>query len=75
MTTVAERVPLDRIEQRARAAHPGRTILTVIATLLFALGWVVYKAFALAWFGLAWCGSAVAEGWITARDAKRAGAP
>jgi hypothetical protein len=35
----------------------------------------VYKALAVAWFGLAWCGSAVAEGWVTARDAKRAGAP
>jgi hypothetical protein len=75
VTTVVDRIPLDRIEQRARAAHPGRAALTVIATALFALGWVVYKALAVAWFAAAWCGSAVAEGWVTARDAKRAGAP
>lgn len=68
---LAERVPLDRIEQRARAAHPGRTVLTVAAALLFALGWLACKAFAVAWFAVAWCGSAVAEGWISARSAQR----
>jgi hypothetical protein len=74
MTTVAERVPLDRIEQRARQAHPGRAALTIIATVLFGLGWLAFKALAVAWFGLAWCGSAVAEGWVTARAGQRAGA-
>jgi len=75
MTTVAERVPLDRIEQRARGAHPGRAALTVIAAVLFGLGWAAFKALAVAWFVVAWCGSAVAEGWVSARDSQRAGAP
>ena len=67
MTSLTERVPLDRIEHRARHARPGRVLLTVIAAVLFGLGWTVCKAFALAWLAAAWCGSAVAEGWVSAR--------
>jgi uncharacterized membrane protein YedE/YeeE len=67
LTTVAERVPLDRIERRARQARPGRAVLAVIAGLLFGLGWVAYKACAAAWLGVAWCGSAVIEGWQSAK--------
>ena len=80
MTSVAERVPVDRIGQRARGAKPGRTVLIVIAGLLFGLGWVAYKTFAVAWLAAAWCGSAVIEGWQDARRAEavrraRAGRP
>ena len=71
MTTIAERVPLDRIERRARDAHPGRAVLAVIAGLLFGLGWVAYKTCAGAWLAVAWCGSAVAEGWVSARAQQR----
>ena len=39
MTTLTERVPLDRIEHRARHARPGRVLLTLLAAVLFALGW------------------------------------
>ena len=67
LTTLPERVPLDRIEQRARHARPGRTILAVIASVLFALGWLACKAFAVTWLAVARCGSAVAEGWVSAR--------
>ena len=72
MTSVAERVPLDRIEQRARQAHPGRVLLTLLAGLLFALGWAAYKACAVAWLALAWTGSAVIEGWSSAKAGQRA---
>ena len=75
MTTVAERVSLDRIDRRARQAHPGRAALTVIAAVLFGLGWFAYKTLVAAWFAVAWCGSAVAEGWISAKSQRRAGAP
>ena len=44
MTTLTERIPLDRIEQRARHARPGRTVLAVIALVLFGLGWLAFKA-------------------------------
>jgi uncharacterized membrane protein YedE/YeeE len=67
LTSVTERIPLDRIEQRARQAHPGRVLLTVIAAVLFGLGWLAFKLCAVTWLAVAWCGSAVAEGWISAR--------
>lgn len=73
MTSLAERVPLDRIERRARHARPGRAVLVVIASVLFALGWAACKACALAWLAVAWCGSAVIEGWQSARAGQSAG--
>ena len=72
MTSLTERVPLDRIERRARQAHPGTVLLAVIASALLGLGWVAYKFCAVAWFVFVWCGSAVAEGWISARAGRRA---
>lgn len=72
MTSVAERVPLDRIEARARQAHPGRVLLTVIAAALFGLGWLACKTCAVTWLAVAWCGSAVIEGWQTAKAGQRA---
>jgi hypothetical protein len=67
LTSVTERIPLDRIERRARHARPGRAVLVVIASVLFGLGWLACRACVLAWLAAAWCGSAVAEGWISAR--------
>lgn len=72
MTSLTERIPLDRIEHRARHARPGRAVLTVIAAVLFGLGWLTCKAFAAAWLALAWCGSAVIEGWQSAKAGRRA---
>jgi uncharacterized membrane protein YedE/YeeE len=72
LTSVTGRIPLDRIEARARQARPGRAVLVVIASLLFGLGWLAYRACALAWLALAWCGSAVIEGWQTAKTGQRA---
>lgn len=67
MTSIAERIPLDRIGQRARHARPGRAVLAVIALVLFSVGWVACKTLAAAWFAVAWCCAAVAEGWQSAR--------
>lgn len=72
--SLLDRVPVDHITVRARQARPGRTVLAVIAGLLFGLGWLGYKTCAAAWLGVAWCGSAVAEGWQSAR-AQQARAP
>jgi len=63
-------VPLERISRRAHAARPGRTALVVVAGLLFGLGWLAYRACAVAWLALVWCGSAVIEGWQDARRAE-----
>jgi hypothetical protein len=72
LTSIAERVPLDRIGQRARQAHPGRAVLVVVASLLLAMGWAAFKLCAAAWLVLAWCGSAVIEGWQSAKTGQRA---
>lgn len=70
MTSTAERVPLDRIGQRARQARPGRTALVVVASVLFGLGWLVARALGVVWIGLAYAASALAEGWVAGRSAE-----
>jgi uncharacterized membrane protein YedE/YeeE len=72
LTSVTERIPLDRIEARARHARPGRAVLVVVASVLFGLGWLAFKACAVTWLAAAWCGSAVIEGWQTARAGQEA---
>jgi len=70
LTSVAERVPLERISQRAHAARPGRTALAVIASVLFGLGWLIARALSVAWIGAAYAAAALAEGWIAGRSAE-----
>jgi hypothetical protein len=81
MTAVLDRVPVERISERARAASPGHVVLTVIAAVLMGAGWLAFQAWkvigkvlAAGWFAAAWTGSAVAEGWVSAQAAHRAGA-
>jgi len=64
VTTILQRVPVDRISADAREVHVGRALLTVIAAVLFAVGWVTARVF----LGLAWCGVAVKLGWQEARQ-------
>lgn len=72
MTSLTERMPLDRIDRRARQVRPGRAALTVIAAVLFAVGWLACKVFAVAWLAAVWCGAAVIEGWQQARTGQEA---
>lgn len=62
-----ERLPVDDITIQAREIHPARTILTWVAGLLFAVGWLAYKTLAVAWLVGAWMFVAARTGW---RDAK-----
>lgn len=62
-TSVLDRVPLDAIAEQARQVRFWRTVLTVIAGVLFGTGWVTARAFGLAWLCSAWCAVAVREGW------------
>ena len=60
----------DRVEQitaRARAIRPGRTVLTVIAAVLYGIGWVAAKVFGVVWLAATWCAAAVQIGWEEAR--------
>lgn len=67
MAAVVERVPLERITAQARQVRFWRTVLTVIAGVLFAAGWLAAKAFALAWLVLVWSVTAVRLGWAEGR--------
>ncbi len=69
--TFFDQVLTERITAEARETHFWRTVLTVIAGLLFGLGWVAYKTLAGLWFIAAWVGAAVKVGWQEARTADR----
>lgn len=57
-----------QVTAEARETHFWRTVLTAIAGLLYALGWLTYKLFAGVWFVMAWCGAAVKIGWREAHS-------
>lgn len=73
MTTLLERVPVERITTEAREVHFGRALATLIAALLYLVGWVVAKAFGVVWFAAAWSFTAVKVGWDEGRKPRVAG--
>ena len=62
-----DRIPADRITAQAREIHFWRTVLTLVAGLLFGTGWLLAKAFTAGWFVLVWGFCAAREGWKSAR--------
>lgn len=71
MAIALGRVPLDEINTRAREVHFGRTLLTVIAAVLYGAGWVAAKVFGAVWLAVAWSAVAVKVGWTEARGGAR----
>jgi|SRR5215472_5311834 len=70
------RLPSERVEdisKQAREVRPGRVFASLIGGLLFLIGWLVAKAFGVAWFALVWCAIAVRQGWRDARGVPQAG--
>lgn len=65
--SLLDRFPVEEITQEARDIHPGRTLLTWVAALLFGVGWVAYKTCAVLWLAAAWVFVAVRKGWRTAK--------
>ena len=57
---------IERIDTEARKVKPGRLALTGIASVLYALGWLVGKVFMIAALAIRWTIAAIAIGW---RDA------
>ena len=72
MTALTERIPLDGITAQAEAVKPGRAVLTVVAAVLFGLGWVTARVFAVLWLAAMWSGVAVREGWRASHGPSRA---
>ncbi len=70
-TSVLDRVPVDQITEQAQQVRPGRAALTVIAAVLFGLGWIVARVFAVLWLAAMWCGVAVREGWRASHGPSR----
>ena len=70
-TSVLDRVPVDEITQQAQQVKPGRTALTVVAAVLFGLGWVTARVFSVVWLAVMWCGVAVREGWRASHGPSR----
>jgi len=60
-------VMVDQIGADARAADPGRVLLTVIAVVFFTIGWVAAKVLGGLWLAVAWSGMAVRAGWREGR--------
>jgi hypothetical protein len=73
LDSVLQRVPVDEINQRAREIHFWRTVATLLAGLLFAVGWLVAKGFTVLWLGVAWTATAVKVGWQAGRPARAPG--
>jgi hypothetical protein len=62
-----DEVLTDQITAEARQVHFWRTVLTIVAGLLFGVGWVTAKTFAVLWLATAWSFTAVRVGWREAR--------
>lgn len=70
---VLDDATLAQISTRARQISFGRTLLTLIAGLLFGLGWVTARVLGLLWLGLAWSAVAIKLGWTEGRKGVRQG--
>jgi hypothetical protein len=60
-------VPLQRINSEAGQIRFGRTMLTMLAAVLFAIGWTAAKLFGALWLIVSWTLTAMKVGWVEAR--------
>lgn len=67
LADVLGRIPVERITREARETHFWRTVLTLVAAVLYGIGWSVAKVFTVAWLVLAWTATAVKVGWSEGR--------
>jgi hypothetical protein len=54
---------MERIRAEARSITPLRTLLLVLASGLFAVGWVAARAFGVFWTGFSWTAAAIKVGY------------
>lgn len=72
--SLVDRVTLDRISTEARDIHFARTALTLLATVLWCVGWFGWFAaktlgavWLAIWLAVCWSATAVKVGWVEAR--------
>lgn len=64
MATVLDRVDLAEIRAQASDIQFSRTVLTVLAAVFVAIGWLAYQP----WKAIAWSFAAVKVGWRLAQQ-------
>lgn len=67
MTVLTERIPLDDINRQAAEVRAGHAILTAVAAVFFAAGWLAGRVLPV----LLWCCFAVREGFRSAHGPSR----
>ena len=67
MTALTERIPLEDINRQAAEVRTGRAVLTAIAGLFFAVGWLAGRVLPV----LLWCCFAIREGFRAAHGPSR----
>lgn len=63
---------LERIRTGAREVDPVKVMLTIVAAIPYALGWIAAKVCLAAWRVLSWMATAARVGWQEARKPKAA---
>ncbi len=66
--TVTQHLDVASISEQARQVRFWHTVGSVVATVLFVIGWSAFKLFSIAWFCCAWSAVAVREGWREAKN-------
>ena len=67
-STLLRRVPVDRITAEAREVRPAHVLLTLIAGILYGVGWLVGKVLGAVFLAVAWGATAVKLGWSEAHS-------
>jgi NAD(P)-dependent dehydrogenase (short-subunit alcohol dehydrogenase family) len=62
LSIIAERVPVAEVSRQAREVRFGVTVVAAVTGVLFGIGWLIAKLFAVAWLALAWTATAVRLG-------------
>lgn len=62
-----DQATLERVRDEAREMHPVRTLLLLIASLLFLVGWLAAKILGALWVAVSWSLAAVKVGWRAGR--------
>jgi hypothetical protein len=60
-------IPAERIGDESRQFQFWRAVLTVLAGLLFSVGWLAARTFAVLRLAVAWSAAAVKVGWQEGR--------